>query len=240
MKTILSIIIFVFIHSGAFAAVVCIDSSKAITLLPELLSEIASDECGGTTVPIPPVIITPTAEKPVKYLTDYKWEDSNEVVPGKAILLPPKSLTGSILRTSVNDEEMKFHSVWRSGVEIWYATHNIAHYGKASLEVETTETIYRTKSDDPPPASAREELIYWGRHNGDRPTWYGNPITKRMDKYPSVLRVIVPGCLDTTITHDGRRKVEGGLIVKQSDVPGRGLAVIYSSSCKSKKAYLDY
>lgn len=91
--------------------------------------------------------------------------------------------------------------------------------------------------DQEPTNNVTESLKYWGRHNGDRPTWYGN---KTMNAYPSGLHIIIEGCLDRKIKHNGNRYDNGGLIVKQSDVPGRGLAVVYAASCKSKVAKISW
>ncbi len=79
---------------------------------------------------------------------------------------------------------------------------------------------------------------YHGRYNGDRPTWY---FSKRMKDYPQKLTVVVDGCAKVKITsHDGKRFSGGGLVVKQSHVTGRGMAVIAPSSCKSRTSHIVY
>jgi len=82
-----------------------------------------------------------------------------------------------------------------------------------------------------------ETLSYHGRHNGDRPTWYGS---KKLTEYPLTLKVSIDGCVDRVITHNGFRYESDGMILKNSDVAGRGLALVYQSDCKSKVATLTY
>jgi len=191
--------------------------------------------------PDPPPVI----EKPEKLLTEYLWEDSDELVPGKAILMPHASFTGQVERASVFDEALTFHSVY-SGREVWYAKNNIAYYGKANLTVETHDTIYRTiiKNEpvEPPAVGTTVELLnYHKRTNGSRQTWYGS---MDMNQYPSPMRLQIDGCTDITFEHNGNRYCSencySGSLVKQSDVSGRGIAVLQESSCNSKIARLIY
>ncbi len=78
---------------------------------------------------------------------------------------------------------------------------------------------------------------YHGRTNGDRPTWY---FPKKMSSYPSTFTVNVAGCSSFRVLNNGKRWVKGGYIVKQSDVSGRGLALLAPSSCGSRKATISY
>lgn len=82
-----------------------------------------------------------------------------------------------------------------------------------------------------------EQCTYSGRYNGDRATWY---CSKKMSSYPDGLRVVVDGCYNVTISDTGKRYEKSGLIVKQSDVSGRGLAIVTALSCKSKTAHVEY
>ena len=86
-------------------------------------------------------------------------------------------------------------------------------------------------------ASGTEEGRYAGRHNGDRATWY---FSKPMRDYPQQFTVVVDGCVTVEVpSNNGTRYVSGdGTIVKQSDVRGRGLAVVVPSSCHSRTAHL--
>jgi hypothetical protein len=91
-----------------------------------------------------------------------------------------------------------------------------------------------------PPVAANktESGRYHGRHNGDRPTWY---FSKNFNQYPSPITVNIPGCLaNKSITHNGVRYESGGLILKQSEVSGRGMAMVMSSSCQSEAATITY
>ncbi len=84
-----------------------------------------------------------------------------------------------------------------------------------------------------------ESGTYHGRHNGDRPTWY---FSKDLAQYPTPLMVDIPGCFaNKLIEHDGvRYDNSSGLILKQSDVPGRHMAIVAPSSCQSNTATIAY
>lgn len=84
----------------------------------------------------------------------------------------------------------------------------------------------------------REDGSYHGRYNGDRPTWY---YSKTMSSYPETFKVVIEGCSEITVTsNNGVRYESGGVTVKQSDVSGRGMAVIGASSCGSRSSYIIY
>lgn len=86
--------------------------------------------------------------------------------------------------------------------------------------------------------NVREDGSYHGRHNGDRPTWY---FSKNMSDYPQTFTVVIEGCSETTVTdNNGERYEEGWVVVKQSDVSGRGMAVVGSPSCGSRSCYIMY
>ncbi len=86
--------------------------------------------------------------------------------------------------------------------------------------------------------SGTEKGLYWGRHNGDRPTWYYG---KTMSKYPEQFTVVIDGCSTTEVTsNNGSRFESGSVIVKQSDVSGRGMAVIGSAGCSSRTSHINY
>lgn len=90
----------------------------------------------------------------------------------------------------------------------------------------------------PPVGNTKENLDYHGRHNGDRATWYA---LKNMREYPAVFILNVDGCQeDLKVTNNGTRWEEGGYIAKQSDVEGRGMAIVAPSSCLSEKASIEF
>lgn len=100
--------------------------------------------------------------------------------------------------------------------------------GEVEVQAELTTT-----SD-----SGTEEGTYWGRFNGNRPTWY---YSKTMAEYPQQFTVVIEGCVIVEVTNNnGIRFESGDTIVKQSDVPGRGMAVIGAASCYSKTSYINY
>lgn len=83
-----------------------------------------------------------------------------------------------------------------------------------------------------------EVLDFHGYTNGDRPTFYGD---KKMSAYPSAFIVEIEGCEKWSVDkNNGTRSEHGSYLVKQSDVSGRGIAVLGPSSCKSEKATITY
>lgn len=107
----------------------------------------------------------------------------------------------------------------------------------ASSSTTTTQTS-TTTTTDAAATKQKENGKYHGRYNGDKPTWY---FGKKMSGYPSTFYITVTGCVsDVKVSNNGKRWTGSGLIVKQSEVSGRGMAVLAPSSCKSKTAYVEY
>jgi hypothetical protein len=110
--------------------------------------------------------------------------------------------------------------------------------------ISTTETVATAPTATTPtttsPVStgtATESCKYAGRFNGDRMTAY---CSKKMSQYPASITIIITGCITKTISNNGSRYESGGLIVKQSEVSGRGMAIVMASSCKSTSASVRY
>ncbi len=79
---------------------------------------------------------------------------------------------------------------------------------------------------------------YVGRTNGNRPTWY---FPRNMRDYPQQFTLVIDGCATVEVTsNNGRRFVSGATIIKQSDVPGRGMAVLTSPGCYSRTSHVNY
>ncbi len=113
-------------------------------------------------------------------------------------------------------------------------TSPIVEFGALPAHAATSGPAVRTAVAA---ASGTEEGLYHGRTNGDRPTWY---FSKQMKDYPQQFTVVVDGCVKVEVTsNNGTRFVNSdGTIVKQSDVRGRGLALVVPSSCHSRTAHL--
>jgi uncharacterized protein YceK len=114
-----------------------------------------------------------------------------------------------------------------------------AQGGSGEVSAETTQV------NNPGNTRASESGItktdygrYHGRHNGNRGTWY---FPRNMSSYPSTFDVSISGCSSFTVNNNnGRRYTTGGYIVKQSDVPGRGLALVAPASCGSRSARITF
>ena len=109
----------------------------------------------------------------------------------------------------------------------------------ASATGASSTTTTQTSTTAVPEATKQKESgKYHGRYNGDKPTWY---FGKKMSGYPSTIYITVSGCVNNVkVSNNGKRWTGSGLIVKQSEVSGRGMAVLAPSSCKSKSAYVEY
>jgi len=102
----------------------------------------------------------------------------------------------------------------------------------------TTPTT--TKPTTPDSKQGKKEYgTYDSRTNGDRPTWRWS---KKMGSFPSTFWVTVDGCgiSKAAVKNNGRRFEGSGLVVKQSDVSGRGMAILAPSSCHSRTCYVSY
>jgi len=85
--------------------------------------------------------------------------------------------------------------------------------------------------------TSKEIGRYHGRHNGDRPMWYFN---LPMKDYPQQFLVVIAGCVTIPVmSHNGIRLVHGSTIIKQSDVQGRGMAIITGANCRSEECYIE-
>lgn len=100
-------------------------------------------------------------------------------------------------------------------------------------------TVYKSaeKWTEPQVGSEVLQLRYWGRHNGNRPHWYS---FKPSSQFPKAIRIIVDGCSEFDINYNKTRWEGNGWIVKESEVPGRGLTVVGPVSCESRIAEVRY
>ncbi len=106
-----------------------------------------------------------------------------------------------------------------------------------NLFLSIGEEQTNTSDENVPSLGVTENGKYHGRHNGDRPTWY---FDKNLKDYPSEFHLNIEGCCSYFVLHNGVRWETDGYIVKQSDVPGRGMAIVAPAFCKSKIATITY
>jgi len=94
------------------------------------------------------------------------------------------------------------------------------------IEPDTPEPTVPTEPTEPtdPETFAQSQVCdYFEITNGNRPTWY---CYKPMASYGKRIRVVVAGHLDATFDNDGTRWEGNGWVVKESEVAGRGLAIV--------------
>lgn len=112
--------------------------------------------------------------------------------------------------------------------------------GATTPTTTSTTTTGKNETIEQPvtsPAGKAETCRYAGRFNGDRPTWY---CSKDMADYPASFVVDISGCFTKTVKNNGHRYQDSQLVAKQSDVSGRGLALVAVASCTSTTASVRY
>ena len=199
-------------------------------------------------------------EEPVVPTFDYVWEESDNRI-GYSYVMPPAGVRCQSI--TINDTPFEFHMIWKSNNrEIWYGPSRTWFSGTVTIVitelsgVSHTDTFQKVKEprieippkelpvkEEPPidfPPGDGEVGRYHRRANGDRPIWY---FKKNMEKYPKSFRVVIPGFIDEVVVNqDGKRYngKSGGLLIKQSDVSGRGMAIICSSAYKGRQCKIYF
>ncbi len=106
--------------------------------------------------------------------------------------------------------------------------------GSGSTTTSSSASTATTTSGTTKEAAA----MYNGRTNGNRPTWY---YSKKMSSYPGTFTLNISGCrTGIVVSNNGSRWESGGYLVKQSDVSGRGMAVLAPATCNSTSSYITY
>ena len=112
------------------------------------------------------------------------------------------------------------------------------HPNAKNAPAAETTTQADTGSKFTADTSRTDNLWYRGRTNGGRPTFYA---PKNMGAYPKSFTVNIANCGTIQVTNNNGRRFEQGLyLVKQSDVPGRGMAVLAPSKCSTRAANVKY
>jgi len=85
----------------------------------------------------------------------------------------------------------------------------------------------------------KEEGVWWGLHNGGRPTFY---FAHYMKDYPPAFIMVQDKCETVVVENDGHRFETNKIIVKQSDVGGRGMALTnqVGQCTASRSAFILY
>lgn len=123
-------------------------------------------------------------------------------------------------------------------------TSPIVEFGALPAHAVTSGTVEAAAAPAPTPAaeptatSGIDYGRYVGRTNGNRPTWY---FPRNMRDYPKQFTLVIDGCATVEVTsNNGHRYVSGSTIIKQSDVPGRGMAVLTSAGCYARTSHVNY
>ena len=185
-----------------------------------------------------------TATPATRALTGYWFGNSDTgETAGKAVLIPPMTLAGSIDAVTVDGESFVYDRIWR-GREVWAGKKQASEYKEISLKGKDgatyTATIEAQEATEQPAGdnTTTEACIYHGRYNGDRATFY---CQKDMDEYPSTFQVEIPDYKTVTVANNnGHRATPGGFVIKQSEVSGRHLAITVPKSYKGKECNIKY
>ncbi len=86
-------------------------------------------------------------------------------------------------------------------------------------------------------SAIKEKLRFHGYRDSGSSMAYGK---KDLSRYPPVLRLECANGFSRLINHGNKRYEKGGVIVKQSDVSDRGLAVIMAKSLASEDCWVLY
>ena len=121
-----------------------------------------------------------------------------------------------------------------TGAKVISAVGGLVPSGEDQVSIPIVEP---TPVPETSPGSTVEVLRWHGLTNDDQPTFYGK---KNFNEYRSPMRLVIKGCLEKVIEHNGVRYESGSLVIKKSEVKNRGMGVIYSKSCKSKTATVEY
>lgn len=106
----------------------------------------------------------------------------------------------------------------------------------ATVSEAVVETVVEAQAETQ--GANTDKGRYVGRTNGGRPTWY---FPRNMRDYPQQFTLVIDGCTTVEVTNNnGHRYVSGSTIIKQSDVPGRGMAVLTSAGCGSRTSHVNY
>ena len=86
-------------------------------------------------------------------------------------------------------------------------TSPVVEFGALPAHAVTSGTPVAATEPEPVAAAGEtyEEGLYWGRHNGDRPTWY---FSKPMRDYPQQFTVVVEGCATVYVTSNNGDRFE--------------------------------
>lgn len=110
--------------------------------------------------------------------------------------------------------------------------------GSGSTAVASTTASSSSNTTSSSSTTTVYAAYYRGRTNPDRPTWY---FSKKMSSYPKTFTLNISGCkTGMVVSNNGSRWESGGYLAKQSDVSGRGMAVLAPGSCNPSKAYITY
>lgn len=163
--------------------------------------------------------------------------DESSSYPGDLYVSLPINMTAKGVTVGGVKATWRVYSP-RPNVQFWYVKGDLRSLSGKEVLVESGGKTYRASV--PKVFSAgktHEDGRYHGRGNGDRATWY---FKGRMESYPKELRVVIPGFLDRTIVTNGKRYDRGGLLLKQSDVRGRGMALLVDKRYKGKSCKIYY
>lgn len=155
---------------------------------------------------------------------------------GKNYLLLYLPTSKPINKVTVSGEEFLFHRIYIDGGLLYYGPEV---RGDIEIFLTNGDKYLYSMEDRGGEFDKTFKLKYHKRTNPDRATFYAY---KSMSSFPSEFKVFVPGYYDqgVLVENRGNRFEKGRFLVKESDVPGRGLTVLVPSDYKGTEAYIKY
>jgi hypothetical protein len=173
-----------------------------------------------------------TPSKPEKTIIPkgYLYEASNSPDHvGEWYVMPPAKLKRKIKSITVGSESYRYVRDWQ-GSELWYGKPST---GQMVVVMRNNDVI----EPDDLTTSTKEMGDYIGKTNGGMPTFY---FSRNMSQYPEKLFLTVKNVLPRTeIQNNGVRWDNGNVVLKQSEVSGRGMGLVVRSG-KTQQAWIEF
>lgn len=179
-------------------------------------------------------------------------------------LIDQESLTGDVKDlTTSHDTAVPVDLVLTPMQSLEKAVQGVADTAILKKAEEITDTTLEDAFEDPVikaeeikvlpvESNITEEARFHGINSDNgRPVWY---FKQTMKEYPEAFNITIPGCGVLIVTGNNGTRIDydknfkrvrqelgsglGGTFVAQSEVAGRGMVVVGSKACKSKRAYI--
>jgi hypothetical protein len=197
------------------------------------------EQPGPAPDPDPPPPAEPVVPDDPLPLTGYVWENSDSR-PGKSYVMPPATMAGSIVAVRVNEVPFAYDSTWHDGRELWYGP-AVGTFPAASTVavILANGTVYKSNVQmaptpaPAPPGTVKHTLKI---HSTRNPPYYQYYAYKAYDSFPREFSFTAGSrtfqvrlgkrSMPKHVGEKGADYQSSDWIVKDSEVPGRGLTIL--------------